>query len=615
MTNLTDDIQNQLGFTTTPLAPKRVAPNEPPTIWPVRDGGKPALRKPVRRPETDQPAPVPPGYMSDLIQRIQQDTELTARDRRDRISAIQRLCRFAGAATETVQASPPEVNRLLEKLSPAFCDITPKAYANLISLIRGALYRYQPDPRSTVALPPTWQTLVDAAGKTRRLTVLRRFIRFCVSKGWTPQDVDNAKIALYEAMLKTDVILSDTCHIRNVVTAWNRGSKVVPGWPAQRLSLAKPTRRFTRDWDEFPKSLRDDLDAYIAFRTKVHLTSLHLTDAVPLPPLRPSSVRATRYQVRSLASALVCSGVPIEKISKLSVLTSPDMAERAMDFFVERHGGSPKSSQTHQLSTTLLTIGALWCKLKKPQIKLLKNIRENCTYIQIGMTHKNRDRLIVLDDPRIRRRLLELPATLEKLAGSIKSKRLAASRMQLAVAVEFLLNCPTRVTNLAALDLDRHFRKGTAGPKGETQLVIPAQEVKNDVDLDLVVPPTLVNLINRYREKYRPALTGGKASTFLFPTPSGKSIASNTLSAAIAGTTKRHLGVQVNPHLLRHFAGALHLERHPGDYATVMKLLGHKSIKTTINYYLGKEATAASRHYQETLLKARTKRPEKGDVR
>ena len=299
MTTVTDDILNHMGLTITPLTPKRIAPNEPPTLWPNSDGGKPVRRKPGPRLETERPAPIPPGYMSDLIQRLQQDTELTARDRRDRISAIHRLCRFAGAATETVQATAPEVNRLLEKLNPAFCDITPKAYANMISLIPGALYRYRRDPRSVVALPPAWQTLVDAAGKTQRLTVLRRFIRFCVSKGWTSQDVDNDKIAIYAAMVKQEVILSDTCHIRNVVTAWNRGSKLVPGWPAQRLSLASPALRFSLDWDAFPKSLRDDLDAYIAFRTKVKLTGLHLTDAAPLKPLKKSSVSSPVRQAQS----------------------------------------------------------------------------------------------------------------------------------------------------------------------------------------------------------------------------------------------------------------------------------------------------------------------------
>ena len=43
------------------------------------------------------------------------------------------------------------------------------------------------------------------------------------------------------------------------------------------------------------------------------------------------------------------------------------------------------------------------------------------------------------------------------------------------------------------------------------------------------------------------------------------------------------------------------LEAHPGAYEDVRRLLGHKSIQTTINFYAGLEATAAINRYNNVL--------------
>jgi site-specific recombinase XerC len=50
---------------------------------------------------------------------------------------------------------------------------------------------------------------------------------------------------------------------------------------------------------------------------------------------------------------------------------------------------------------------------------------------------------------------------------------------------------------------------------------------------------------------------------------------------------------------------ARHLEAHPGDYESPRRMLGHKSIDTTTNFYTGLETAAAARLYDESLLKRR----------
>ncbi|MGH6975901.1 MAG: tyrosine-type recombinase/integrase [Stellaceae bacterium] len=551
--------------------------------------------------------------------------------RRDRVSALNRLCHFAGVAPAMTPASAPEVRSLLGRLNPAYCGLAPSSFKTMVSHIRGALNQYRPGARddrpSEFVLPASWATLKAAAPKSRgpgdptHMFALHRFMRFCAQNRWAPEDVNNEKLALFAEYLKREVVIDDEHHVRNLVGAWNWASRNVPGWPQQQLTRERPGRRFTLGWEAFPASLREDLEKYIAFRTRPKLTERHLAvsqadESSKLsrrkPPkrlrLKPTSAEAVRYQIRAIASALVLQGIPAAELTNLSALLNPDFAELALTFFVDRHGGQVRSAQTHQLSWTLLTIGKLWCKLTDKELEPLIGLVTSCQYIQTEMTEKNRRKLVALVDRQIRNRLFNLPETLVKLAQKAKSARRAGYHVQMAVAIEVLLNAPMRVGNLAALETERHFVKGTAGPRAETHIMIPKQEVKNEEDIDFPLSPELIRLIALYNEKYRPVLASGKPSKYLFPTRSGKPIDANYLSTAIATVTKRHLVVQINPQLFRHFAVDLHHEEHPNDFETPQKFLGHKNDATTRKYYSGRDKAAASRSYQETLRYHRSQR-------
>jgi len=65
---------------------------------------------------------------------------------------------------------------------------------------------------------------------------------------------------------------------------------------------------------------------------------------------------------------------------------------------------------------------------------------------------------------------------------------------------------------------------------------------------------------------------------------------------------ERELGIEINMHLLRHFAGWLYLQRHPGNYEVLRQVLGHKKIEVTIACYTGLEADASARHFDDTVL-------------
>ena len=86
-----------------------------------------------------------------------------------------------------------------------------------------------------------------------------------------------------------------------------------------------------------------------------------------------------------------------------------------------------------------------------------------------------------------------------------------------------------------------------------------------------------------------------------------------TLAGQIVAAIRRHIGVRMTVHAFRHVAAKIYLDRNPGAYALVSRLLGHRSIQTTMNAYTGLESKAAGIVYDQEILRLRDQRS--GSVR
>ena len=63
----------------------------------------------------------------------------------------------------------------------------------------------------------------------------------------------------------------------------------------------------------------------------------------------------------------------------------------------------------------------------------------------------------------------------------------------------------------------------------------------------------------------------------------------------------------MSPHKFRHAAAANYLRHRPGDFVTTQMLLGHKSIKTTLNFYAQIDTATAAKHYDALIAEERGK--------
>lgn len=215
------------------------------------------------------------------------------------------------------------------------------------------------------------------------------------------------------------------------------------------------------------------------------------------------------------------------------------------------------------------------------------------------MTEKNRERLRPFQDERNAVLLRDLPLKLKALADTNPQPLRAAMLAQIAVAIELLVFTRLRLSNLAALDLERNLRPGS---EGELIVVFEPTNVKNREAIECPVPKRTVELLDWYLKRYWPRLVSPQ-STALFPGRSGHHPKKKAvLGEQVSRTIFQHLGFPFNVHLFRHFTAMVYLDRHPGGYEVVRRALAQRSLKTTIDHYSGLEGPATARHYNSEIL-------------
>ena len=130
--------------------------------------------------------------------------------------------------------------------------------------------------------------------------------------------------------------------------------------------------------------------------------------------------------------------------------------------------------------------------------------------------------------------------------------------------------------------------------------MIEDDEVKNGRHYQMELPKEVADLMAWYCLEYRDLLIERPTSA-LFPGKEGRPKLPNTLGRQISQRIKEYMGLEVNPHLLRHIAAKLYLDRHPGEYGLVSRVLNHASVATTMAAYTGAETVSAGLHFQSVV--------------
>ena len=537
--------------------------------------------------------------LATILAGVVEDATLTKRQRQDTSSALRTVGRALRRPLDDLPAHPELLRAQLKGFAPTMAGLSVSRWNNALSLTRQALSRaglIQVPARSRVALAPAWAGLCRLARSidATPLFGLSRFARYCSDRAIAPETVDNAVFAAFlDDLTRASMSELPRKVQRRAVVAWTRLAGLSPSWPQQSVTIPDYRQTYAIPWSSFPPSLKQDVDAYLH-----RLAGADILEERDFKPLRPASITTLRQELSSYVSALVHRGHDPRTLRSLQDVVAIPVLKSGLRFFLDRTG-EHSTALAHRIALRVTSLARHWVKVDPEHLVALRALRKRLDPGHDGMTEQNRSRLRQFDDPDNVRNLVTLPARLAVEVARCKiPSRAEALLMQTAVAIEILLMNPVRRTNLADLNLERHFIRTR---KNVVRLVIPRHEVKNDVGIDSTLPAQTVRLIDLYLERYRPLLLE-QPSPWLFPGLADRPKSRERLGRQISETIKRVTGLLVNPHLFRHIAAKLYLKAHPGAYGVIRLLHGHKSVDTTTRFYCGHETDDAFDRYDAHIL-------------
>ncbi len=544
---------------------------------------------------------------AEIVERLQNRSDLPAWKRGELISAVRSFVRRFEPEGMSATARPDAINAVLLKATPAMARLAESSFSNMVSRLRAALHLCgiisQPGRHTNGLLEP-WRSLFEPIKHHSQRSRLSRFFHTASRHGWKPEDITVTHFQLFYEELKNGAILKDGERVaREAAKLWNNFAEQM-GWTPVDFKLPRKRFEYTFAWDKYPASLEAEVRALLD-----RLGNADILSGDDRPPLRPKTLINMEFQLKMFAAALVHRGRDPASLKSLRDLYRDGAYVEGLRFFLDRAGGKV-TLQVRGIAEHVYRIAKRDPEFPADELasmtKLVKRLKQQLP--QIGLTEKNQRKLAQFDSLRNRDGILLLPRKLHYMAkaGRNSARRdRAAGLMITAVAIEMLLMCPIRISNLAALDLKRHIRRQHSGRYTTTHIYIPANETKNSVEIHFELPRDAARMLDEYIDEFRPDLPGAAASSILFPGRSGNFRAPKQFWSMISKAGRRYLGVDINPHLFRHLAAKLYLDEHPGGYEVVRRTLGHTSMDTTARSYAGQETGRSIRHYDRTILKLR----------
>jgi integrase len=538
---------------------------------------------------------------TDAIAIIAAANELPEHTRRHWPTSLRKIAQALDKPLEVIPARYSAVRADLIHLHHVPAGLTAKTLANHKSNVKSALLylaREKGIPQYGAPLNPEWQRLMAQIADSLLRSRLSSFVRFCSANAITSTAVDETVVDRFMDYRTRCGKPADDAFRRLLARAWNENVGKISGWPARRLIEPPVKTDIEIKWEEFPEGLRTDVAQYLQGLTRIRKSR----SGQRVRPLKASTIRTRRAELQAAARMALKVGVPIDKLTSLAVLMSPEVAEKVLDAYWQKNGEEPKLF-TIDLAARFLGIAKETKCLGDADCERLDGIRGTFEHHRKeGLTEKNVAFLRHVLTPGVWGRVVKLPFAL--MADARRQKHApvrAAVTAQMAVAIAILSVAPVRLANLTAIRLGTNLTK-PGGPGKNYWLAFPDYDVKNRVRLEYPLEEYLTELIDEYVHDFRPALLRGSNEDWLFPGQRKGAKGKISFSGQITERVHKATGLQMTVHQFRHAAGAIILKKRPGEYELVRQLLGHKNVQTTINAYIGLDSIHASEIYNKIIV-------------
>jgi integrase len=542
---------------------------------------------------------------ADAIAAIEHAEALPQSKRTHWSCSLRKIAKALDRPPESIAARWGAVALQINLLHHANSGVAWKTLANHKANAKAALFWFRNEqglPGRGTPLDPEWKNLRRRLKDRSRLAKLSGLIRYCSLKGIKPGEVDEAVVDGYMAYRKETTALAVNNKARRAIArAWN-ASRTIEGWPQQQLIEPPPKPKEGPRWEDLPQQIQNEVEAHLKFL----MTHRRSRDGKRLRPCKASTLRTRRTNLISYAKKVVRLGIPIETLTSFSVLLDPEIVDRVLDKEWEQNGSEPKTS-TIDLAKKLVAVARSAGCLTTEQLGQLDDNRAALEeYRKDGLTPKNLKVIRQVLNSEVWARVINCPDELMRRARSLKDQApvKAAVTAQIAVAVAILTSAPVRAANLASIRLGENLIK-PGGPDAPYLLVFPHFDVKNRVDLEFEFDDFVTAVIDEYVHDYRAVLMRGRSEDWLFPGETGGFKDAHFLGIQVTERIQKATGLRITLHQYRHAAAAVYLKEHPGDYETVRRFLGHRNIRTTVNFYCGLETTQATRLLGDVVRKHR----------
>lgn len=594
--------------------------------------------------------------------------------------AIERLCGTQGVSPADLPAANAALEPMLRRATPeTFGSRSPKALKNNLALIRRAVRLVAtPSHRTTAlradSLPDDWRAAL--AGVVARLpehaksprAVVRRLTIAADDEGLSPGAIPTEFAARFYASELERRALHHIEKLRAAIDAWNKDAG-----REGRASLPRPGRErirvATMAWKALPEEIRADFEAMLgraapdpardwSALVPDEFDDLGLGQMMPRisgPAVLVGTVRNWQDYVKRAfqASEALAPGAATRLDELLTPSTFVQIARMIQAKRRERHEADglrfdpqEKGRREHSVLEGLISIAQrAGCteeslrELKRladginPAIvgtQLLANGGEKKRYArrQIGPRHARK--LAAFNETTAMKRWFEAPAALWDRATAplragkpVRQDHVALARSAIVAQISQRV-APLRRENLVRFRCfgdDRHMILPLGD--GEGRLHIPAGEVKNEVEITVIIDAETVAMLKTYIEHFLPvarrtaraapgnphlfpgAQRAKEAGTF-YPQGFGY-LTESKLNTVFSKHVRRYCALDLNLHVMRHLAGKVILDIDPSAMSLVKEILGHKRLSTTESYYAEVNQIIAQRRYW-TLLDAGARR-------
>lgn len=313
------------------------------------------------------------------------------------------------------------------------------------------------------------------------------------------------------------------------------------------------------------------------------------------------------------------------RIETIEELTDPDVVEAMLDALAAANSGKPyPSSYIETFGKALKKLAREYVGRTEKEIEDIRDIVAAHSSGAAGIAARNKAKLRQLVGEREQRLIdlgdivtEEINARLDRLARRQSGRPRwtlldieDARDVMSTIASDIMLARAPRSDNVIGIKLSWISWEG-----GLARITVPNVEVKgrlaSDPDLPIPLDPQASRRLRIYLDKVRAKalMAGDDKNPFLFPAQGGER---DKPYGGLLGRLMRHahriVGVAVNPHLYRHFVGWHWLKADPDRLPDVQRLLGHKSVQTTLAYYAEiDEALALGRWQQHLSRKTHSK--------